>query len=223
MTSGPTSAGWIEAGRLRLAVALDTVEYGPTLLTHAGLTRQKWVAIGRPEDPAVVAATLNREFANDPPLAFAAGEMLGVKPRLPVGVAWASARELLQSWDMEPLPFSQVHGHASPRRWSTGTWAPGLPRRITGRASADPERRHSRFLWPDGGQIVCVDPDYGTDAAPVPLDPLMLTGEILGGEVRGGRNPRRPDCLTPSLLDGLFHPGPVVGIGRPEVDRWPVR
>jgi hypothetical protein len=105
--------------------------------------------------------------------------MLGVKPRLPVGVAWASPRELLASWDMEPLPFSQVHGHASPRRWSSATWAPGLPRRTTVRASLDPERRHCDFHWPDGAHIVCVDPDFGADVASVPLVPLMLNGEVL--------------------------------------------
>jgi Calcineurin-like phosphoesterase len=170
---------WVDTDRARLAVALDTVEYGPTLLTHGGLTRPKWIAIGRPDDPEVAAATLNKEFDADPVLAFAAGEMLGVKQRLPIGVAWASPRELLQSWDMEQLPFSQIHGHASPRLWSTDTWAPGLPRRTTVRASADPRRRHCVFPWPGGEYIVCVDPDFGADAAPVPLTPLVLNGEVL--------------------------------------------
>ncbi len=169
---------WVDSAQARLAVALDTVEYGPVLVTHAGLTRQKWLAIGRPDDPAATAATLNRELAVDPGLAFAAGEMLGVKPRLPVGVAWASPRELLQSWDMEPLPFTQVHGHSSPRRWESGTWAPGLPRRTTARASTDERKRHSDFSWPGGGHILCVDPDFGADAAAVPLVPLVLNGEV---------------------------------------------
>jgi hypothetical protein len=170
---------WVDTDRARLAVALDTVEYGPTLVTHAGLTRQKWLAIGRPDAPGQAAAMLNKELAADPELAFAAGEMLGVKPRLPVGVAWASPRELLGSWDMERLPFSQVHGHASPRRWSSDTWEPGLPRRSTVRATADPGRRHSDFPWPGGEHILCVDPDYGADAAPVPLAPLVVSGEVL--------------------------------------------
>ena len=180
---------WSDDGQVRLAVALDTVEYGPALVTHGGLTRQKWLAVGRPDDPATAAGLLNKELA-DPALAFAAGEMLGVKTRLPVGVAWASPRELLQSWDMEQLPFSQVHGHASPRRWSSDTWAEGLSRRVTARGTADPERRHCDFAWPDGEHIVCVHPDYGADAAPVPLSPLMLNGEVLsrspGAENEGG-------------------------------------
>lgn len=171
---------WADSDQARLAVALDTVEYGPVLVTHAGLTRQKWVAIGRPDEPDIAAATLNKEFAADPELAFAAGEMLGVKPRLPVGVAWASPRELLASWDMEQLPFSQVHGHASPRRWSSDTWAEGLPRRTTVRASADRHKRHSDFPWSGGQHIICVDPDFGADAAAVPLVPLIVNGEVLG-------------------------------------------
>jgi hypothetical protein len=170
---------WVDGDQARLAVALDTVEYGPTLVTHAGLTRQKWEVIGRPEDPRQAAATLNKELAADPDRAFAAGEMLGVRPRLPVGVAWASPRELLLSWDMEPLPFSQVHGHASPRRWASDTWAPGLPRRTTARASTDPRKRHSDFSWPGGEHILCIDPDFGADAAQVPLIPLIVNGEIL--------------------------------------------
>src|SRR5580704_8864056 len=42
---------WVDGNQARLAVALDTVEYGPVLVTHAGLTRHKWVAIGRPDEP----------------------------------------------------------------------------------------------------------------------------------------------------------------------------
>ncbi|MGH9016693.1 MAG: metallophosphoesterase [Acidimicrobiales bacterium] len=170
---------WVDGGGARLAVALDSVEYGPALVTHAGLTRHKWVALARPDDPAAAAGLVNKELASDPPLAFAAGEMLGVKPRLPVGVAWASPRELLASWDMEPLPFSQVHGHASPRRWTSATWAPGLPRRTTAQAALDDDRRHCTFAWPGGGHIVCVDPDFGAQVAAVPLVPLMLNGEVL--------------------------------------------
>ncbi len=170
---------WVDGDLARLAVGLDTVEFGPVLVTHGGLTRQKWVAIGRPDSPEVAAATLNKELAADPDLAFTAGEMLGVRTRLPVGVAWASPRELLGSWDMEQLPFSQVHGHASPRRWSNDTWAPGLARRTTVAAVTDPDRRHCDFPWPGGEHILCVDPDYGADEAPVPLTPLIVNGEVL--------------------------------------------
>lgn len=171
---------WVDSGQARLAVAIDTIEYGPVLVTHAGLTRNKWVAIGRPDDPEEAAETLNKEFAADPGLAFAAGEMLGVRPRLPVGVAWASPRELLQGWDMEPLPFTLIHGHATPRRWASDTWAPGLPRRTTARATIDRRRRHCDFLWPGGEHIVCVDPDLGADDAAVPLIPLVVNGEVSG-------------------------------------------
>jgi hypothetical protein len=170
---------WVDSDQARLAVALDTVEYGPTLITHAGLTREKWEVIGRPDAPDEAAITLNKELASDPDRAFAAGEWLGVKSRVPVGVAWASPRELLGSWDMEQLPFSQIHGHASPRQWTSDTWAAGLPRRTTARATVDRQKRHSDFLWPGGEHVVCVDPDFGADAASVPLIPLIVNGEVL--------------------------------------------
>jgi hypothetical protein len=171
---------WLDIHEAGLAVALDTVEYGPTLVTHAGLIRAKWDEIGQPDEPATAAAYLNDELHTQPDRAFAPGELLGVRPRQPVGVTWASPRELHLSWDMEQLPFSQIHGHASPRHWESGTWAPGLPRRVTARATADPTTRHCDVAWPGGEHIVCVDPGYGADLAPVPLAPLLLNGEVRG-------------------------------------------
>jgi hypothetical protein len=50
---------------------------------------------------------------------------------------------------------------------------------VTALGRADPEKRHCDFSWPDGKHIVCVHPDYGADAAPVPLSPLTLNGEVL--------------------------------------------
>jgi hypothetical protein len=171
---------WVRSDQARLAVALDTVEYGPVLVTHAGLTRPKWEDIGHPDAPEAAASALNDELASDPERAFAPGEMLGLRPRLTVGVTWASPRELLASWDMEQLPFSQIHGHANPRRWASGTWAPGVSRRTAARATLDAGRRHCDVEWPGGEHIVCLDPDYGAEAAPVPLVPLTVNGEVLG-------------------------------------------
>lgn len=170
---------WASSGRARLAVALDTVELGPVLVTHSGLTRQKWMRMGEPDDPADAARCLNEELARSPDRAFVAGEMLGVRPRGPVGVTWASPGELLLSWDFETLPFTQVHGHASPRLWRIGLWAPELPDRMTATAWFDETCRHTDIVWPEGRHIICVDPDYGRDEAAVPLTPFVLTGEVL--------------------------------------------
>lgn len=170
---------WWAEGAARLAVALDTVEYGPVLVTHAGLTRQKWEALGRPDDPAAAAAALDAELRDAPAVALAGGEAVGVKPRLAVGVTWASPAELLGSWDLEPLPFSQVYGHASPRHWPTGRWRPEVPDRVRAAGRHDDESRHTDFAWADGHHLVCVDPGFGRDEAAVPLTPLALTGELL--------------------------------------------
>lgn len=170
---------WRDDGSARLAVGVDTVEYGPVLVTHAGLTRQKWEAVGSPDDPAVAARALDAELRDAPATALAGGEAVGVKARRTGGVAWASVGELLSSWDLEPLPFSQVYGHASPRHWPTGRWRPEVPDRLRPHGRHDDASRHTDLAWAGGGHLVCVDPGFGRDEAPVPLVPLVLTGEVL--------------------------------------------
>lgn len=166
---------WIEAGQVRLAVALETVELGPALVSHSGLTREKWEEIGSPPTAPDTATALNSELVDDPDSAFRAGEMIGVLTDGPVGVVWASPAELLSSWDGSRLPFSQVYGHASPVNWSRHTWDRRLARRFTEIGRTDDDRRHVDFEWPDGGHLICVDPSYGTKSAPVPLVPFVIT------------------------------------------------
>ena len=192
MLGGPTLPGrdgalqdsrltrWRTLGAARMAVAVDTPEYGAVLVTHAGLTRHKWEAIGSPDDPGTAAAMLDAELHDAPAAALAAGEMAGMKPRAAVGVAWASPAELLSSWDLEELPFSQVYGHASPRHWHRGRWQSQLPDRVRTLGYYDDASHHTDFSWPGGGHLVCVDAAYGRDEATVPLAPLVLTGEVLG-------------------------------------------
>jgi hypothetical protein len=166
---------WGDEGQIRLSVAIDSIELGPVLVTHSGMTMSKWRAIGQPVTAAEAAERLNGEFESDRATALAAGRELdfGDEP----GVVWADAgAELLSSWgDMEALPFSQVHGHSSPYQWSIGDWRPNAPRQLLGSAIVDPAARHTTLAWPDGQRIVGIDPGYGADGADVPIVPLMLT------------------------------------------------
>ena len=166
---------WADRGQIRIAVAIESVELGPVLVTHSGMTTSKWRAIGQPKTAAETAEFLNDEFERDPATALAAGRDLdfGDEP----GVVWADAcAELLSSWaDMEALPFSRVHGHSSPYRWSIGDWWPNVPSQQLGSAVVDPATRHTTIAWPDGHGIVGIDPGYGTDGADVPVVPLVLT------------------------------------------------
>jgi hypothetical protein len=171
---------WIEDDQVRLAVALDTAELGSVLVTHSGLTRQKWEVMGAPAAIADTCAALNAELARDPAAAFRPGEMLAAPIEGPVGVVWASPAELLSSWDQHELPFSQIYGHATPVRWNDQTWDPRLPKRFMQRGKADAESRSVEFEWPSGGRLICVDPDYGTKSAPARLVPYVVTGRIVG-------------------------------------------
>jgi hypothetical protein len=168
----------MEADQARLAVALETTELGSVLVTHAGLTRQKWDAVGRPATARETVGVLNAELVGDPDAAFRAGEMVGALTEGPVGVVWASPAELLSSWDGHELPFSQVYGHASPFHWMRQTWDLRLAKRYTERGSADATSHRVEFEWPGGGRLVCVDPSYGTKNAAVPLVPFVLDGSV---------------------------------------------
>ena len=171
---------WIGSGQVCLAAALDTTELNQVLVTHSGLARQKWEAIGSPDQAVDAAATLNAELLDDPDAAFRAGEMVEALGEDPVGVVWASPRELLSSWDGHVLPFSQVFGHASPFHWSRQTWDLRLPKRLTDRGTVDMSSRRVEFVWPGGGCLVCVDPSYGTKDAAVPVVPFELEGRVVG-------------------------------------------
>jgi hypothetical protein len=166
---------WMDERRVRIAVAINSLELGPVLVTHSGITMSKWFAIGRPETSIEAADALNDELDASPSTAFAAGKELdfGVEP----GVVWADACvDLLAGWtNSGTLPFSQVHGHSSPYQWSVRAWWGNVPRQLLASAYADQVARHTRFMWPDGRGIIGIDPGYGIESAAAPLVPLVLT------------------------------------------------
>jgi len=170
---------WVHTGQARLALALETAEFGAVLVTHAGLTRWKWERMGRPAAAAQAAERLNTELIDHPERAFTPGVMLDHAPNRDVGVTWAApVEELVWSWDSEPLPFSQIHGHASSYDWVRGGWRLQVDERVSADAQADPAIRHVTLTWPDARFIAEIDPDYTTKGASVPLVPLVVAGEI---------------------------------------------
>ncbi len=170
---------WFQKGTARLAVACRSDELGDVLVTHAGLTRNKWEAFGCPASAEEAAQLINAEAHRAPKKAFAPGKMLRGLPTRTVGVVWAEAvDELLWSWDMETLPFSLVHGHSSAYSFGRGYFHLGVPEHMAVLTRPDRARRHVRFDWPGGGAIIGIDTGYGTKNAAVPLVPLVLHGEI---------------------------------------------
>jgi len=166
---------WRVDGQLALACAFDTVEYGPLLITHGGLVPSRWERLGGPIDVHAVARALDRELGADPAGALAAGSMLGLPG--PPGVVWPDpVGELLVPWGHFPaLPFSQVHGHASPYRWGANRWQEGMGALSSSVVrSVDLPRRRTTARWPDGRSIVGIDPGFGRRGPQVPLTPLVL-------------------------------------------------
>ncbi|MGC8474020.1 MAG: metallophosphoesterase [Candidatus Dormibacteria bacterium] len=166
--------------QLRVAVCVDDPLLGPTLITHAGLTRDTWLALGAPRDPAETAAALERAARTHPEMVFRPGRLLGgERIDFSAGPLWADPRhELLASWAGQPMPFSQIHGHASPWAWSHPASQASLPQRTW----LDTPRKHS---WVPLGDkwIVGIDPGLGQHAG-IDWEPLILPGATIRAVAR---------------------------------------
>jgi len=166
-------AEWFVEGLLHVAT---TVPLGTTelLVCHGGLTASNWYRLGRPEDPAAVAAELNAEFRSNPAFALRPGRMLYGETG-PPGVAWTEPHdELYSPWiDQDTVPFGQVHGHASLVDWKTGRFYRGVSRKLRNAIEVDHEARHTSIVI--GGQpFLGIDTAYGSAATTPPPTPLLL-------------------------------------------------
>jgi len=168
---------WQEAGKLRLAVAVELDGGGQALVSHGGLTRGRWERAGSPESAAEAAVAIERQWHEDPDEALGSGR--ACEPQGP-GVVWAEAPgEVVASWlCVDRLPFNQVHGHKTCYDWDHRQWSPVVPPGWQPRCEADPEARHSVVRWPEEGWIAGIDPRYTAAGAPVRLVPLVLSGWV---------------------------------------------
>lgn len=125
-----------------VAAAISTRRMSPTLLTHAGVTREFLQAIGATNhiNARKVAHDINFSLA-DPNLrqhVFALGQMYrGLEP----GPLGASHGELWRSWHHHPLSFDQIVGHTNPYRFSKNRWNDANPIPETQWATPNPPRR----------------------------------------------------------------------------------
>lgn len=171
-----------------LAVAIDTTQHGPMVVSHGGLAVDRWQTLGSPTDVRQAVAAVNRWQPDQPHLAATAGVMLGGQgPRslrdVPVSPVWCEVtRELLLPWARfagkgGTVPFGQVHGHSTPIMWR-GRHAPRAPEWLDDIIQTfDPKTRqvHSRVGNKD---IFSIDPCFSKQA-PRPLTPLLLNGRLL--------------------------------------------
>lgn len=140
--SAATLRRWYAAGTARLAVAIDTVERGPVLVTHGGLTAGLWRRLGRPAT-AVAAAEAVNGLLSDPQLAFRPGRLMTGVVDLAAGVTCPrTGAELAASWLAEGvLPFDQVHGHEAVWDWPAGRWHDDVPAAVRELSTVEPDRR----------------------------------------------------------------------------------
>ena len=151
---------WWAGGQMVAAAAVTTATE-TFLVTHAGLTAPFWRdVLGAPPDAEHAAAALNSLIDTRQDLLFRAGHMLtGHRRDRAAGPLWAEpGGELLPGWLGVPLPFSQVHGHASlfdfqHRRFRADD-------AVVAAATVDVEARHVTVRL-DGGRIIGIDPGHG--------------------------------------------------------------
>lgn len=116
---------WWSERQVRLAVGLRTRELGQVLITHAGLTRGRWLSLGGPTEPDTAADSINTDVGRPIDEVIRGGILTGVATET-ADVTWAEViTELYAPWLVaDDAPFTQVHGHAAPWNWTAGEWWP---------------------------------------------------------------------------------------------------
>ena len=151
---------WWATGQLRVAASVVTDHEG-FLVTHAGLTAGFWrQVLGAPTDVEEAARALNGLIGTAEDVLFRPGHMLGGRRKDPAaGPLWAATTtELAPGWMRTPLPFSQVHGHASAFDWRHRKFRG--PQQLARLATVDEVTKHVTLTL-EGGRIIGIDPGHG--------------------------------------------------------------
>lgn len=133
-------------GRLKLPPnTVETVVDSDFLITHAGYTRGKWRQDSSPATPQLAAEMINRECGKSLIEVSNPGSLVTERRTLEADTMWAEVNhELLEPWMLQKrLPFSQIHGHASPFHWPDCAWWPDTPSLIREHTHIDREARRS--------------------------------------------------------------------------------
>jgi hypothetical protein len=175
--------GWWDEHRARLALAVSCRALGDVLITHAGLTRGRWLHLGAPPDPYAAADLVNADVGAPIDQVILGGALTDVDAG-PDGeradVTWAEViDELYAPWlSAGDAPFTQIHGHASPWNWSTGSWWPAATPAVRAATTVDPtvRRTTAELAAGDGGPLaVGVDWMLGDVPTASTWPPLVLT------------------------------------------------
>ena len=171
---------WHASGAARLAVALDSQEMGPVLVTHAGLTVGLWEELGSPETPTEAAHRLNA-LLGDPARAFRPGWLMtGVHDRS-AGVTCArTGAELAAPWlERGRMPFSQIHGHEGVWWWPGERFHGDCPDSVRRASRMDQARRFCEVAVGER-RLLSVDWVLGKEPPSMSWKPLVLSGSVTG-------------------------------------------
>lgn len=162
-------------GAMRLAVTVTTKEFGAVLATHAGLTRARWAAMGSPK-VAEDAATTIRMDERAPMQNWSRAGLLVDDFDSEADVTWADVNlEFYEPWlTHADMPFTQIHGHASPFNWQSGDWWADATPAV--RSATDVNFQAHRTITSLGPQRVAVSVDWNLGDAPLnsaPDRPLL--------------------------------------------------
>jgi hypothetical protein len=155
---------WWLTERLRVAVAVRTVDGEELLVTHAGLTVDAWRELGEPVTAATAADLLN---TRPEPLLWADHGPLWPEAGPGLYTPWLEAHV--------PVPFSQVHGHSTIVHFGHRAWTCGERLRRRSTVDWDARRTVTRI---GSARFIGIDPKHGRLGAPR-WAPLVVEGEIL--------------------------------------------
>lgn len=171
---------WWDEGAMEVATPASFREQ-PTLVTHAGLTYQRYAMIGLPPTPIDAAMVLNEDVGEDPLRWGAPGVLVSGVPSPDADCLWADAgSELYPSWVGREMAFTQIHGHSQVFDWGRFAWRTDLSDEVKARTVVDPIQRTVRF---DGVGGVLLGIDWTlTDVSSVPerLPPAVVSTPAAG-------------------------------------------
>jgi len=165
-------------GHQMLLAALVAARSGNILVTHAGLTKQRWETMGRPTAKAA-GESINLDCGRPISSFCEPGFLVSGVINLHADSMWAEVNhEMLGPWlESLSLPFSQVFGHSSPFHWSTDDWWPDTPEIVKTMTTVCPATRRS-ITQPPNTSHYLMSVDWNLeDQEPVTLWPLLEIAE----------------------------------------------
>ena len=106
--------------KLAHTFSLNNKDY---LVTHAGITYHRWKSLGQPQ-AYKAEKIINKDCGKDFSKISKAGILVENETVLTADTQWAEVnKELYLPWiKNSEMPFSQIHGHASPYNWEKNDW-----------------------------------------------------------------------------------------------------